>query len=234
MCAYSLYPVIVDWIPGLPQIPYRGGVGRWEGVVMHQTANPNDTARSERAYEARTFQNAFVHEFIDPNEIIQVANPDYLAYGAGPNANPRFIHLELCSNKTAEQFARSFDAWCQRAAYYLALRGLGVTTARPDGSGTLWSHYEVTRYLGGTTHSDPIDYIKSWGKSWQDVVNTVQYHYDAIIGGADTMPVMSVEDANKLIAFLSAAYFATDVPAAREEFHRLANALRRASGQPDE
>lgn len=233
MCAYSLYPVIVDWIPGLPQIPYRSGVGRWEGVVMHQTASPGDTARSERKYEERTFQNAFVHEFIDPNEIIQVANPQYLAYGAGPVANPRFIHLELCSNKTAEEFARSFDRWCQRAAVFLSMRGLGVSPARPDGTGTLWSHYDVTRYLGGTDHSDPIDYIQSWGKSWQDVVQTVQYHYNAITGGGD-MPTLSAEDANKIIAFLSAAYYATSVPAAQEEFHRLANALRRASGQPEQ
>ncbi|NOV03564.1 N-acetylmuramoyl-L-alanine amidase [Paenibacillus sp. LMG 31457] len=44
--------------------------------------------------------------------------------------------------------------------------------------------------------------------------------------------MMSVEDANKIIAFLSAAYMATDDPQAREEFHRLANELRKASGQP--
>lgn len=232
--AYTLYPVIVDWIPGLPQIPYRGGTGMWEGVVMHQTANPNDTARSERAYEARTFENAFVHEFIDPNEIIQVANPNYIAYGAGPNANPRFIHLELCSSRTAAEFTRSFDRWCQRAAYFLVIRKLGVKPASSDGSGTLWSHYDVSRYLGGTDHEDPINYIQSWGKSWQDVINTVQYHYDAISGGDDSMPTMTPEDANKIIAFLSAAYYATNVPAAQEEFHRLANALRRASGQPEQ
>lgn len=43
---------------------------------------------------------------------------------------------------------------------------------------------------------------------------------------------MSVEDANKIIAFLSAAYMATEDPQARDEFHRLANELRKASGQP--
>lgn len=232
--AETLYPVIYDWVPGLPQIPYRGGFGMWEGVVMHQTANPNDTARSERAYEATTFQDAFVHEFIDPNEIIQVADPNYIAYGAGPNANPRFIHLELCSNANADEFSRSFDRWCQRAAFFLAARKLGVKQASPDGSGTLWSHYDVSRYLGGTDHTDPIDYIQRWGKSWQDVVNTVQKHYNAIMGGDGTMPTLTPEDANKIIAFLSAAYFATDVQAARDEFHRLANELRRASGQPEE
>jgi N-acetylmuramoyl-L-alanine amidase CwlA len=203
---------------------------------MHRTGNPNDNARSERAYEAGTFENAFVHEFVDPNEIVLVANPSYLAYGAGPNANPRFIHLELCS-RTAEEFARSFDLWCRRAAVFLAMRGLVVTPAGSDGTGTLWSHYDVTRYLGVTDHSDPIDYIRSWGKSWQDVVNTVQHHYNAITSGGDMRAetvASSAEDAYKIIPFLSAANYATNVPAAQEEFHRLANALRRASGQPEQ
>jgi hypothetical protein len=45
---------------------------------------------------------------------------------------------------------------------------------------------------------------------------------------------MSAEDADKIIAFLSAAYFCTDDAEAREEFHRLANELRKASGQPEQ
>jgi hypothetical protein len=44
--------------------------------------------------------------------------------------------------------------------------------------------------------------------------------------------MLSVEDANKIIAFLSAAYMATEDAEAREEFHRLANELRKSSGQP--
>jgi hypothetical protein len=46
--------------------------------------------------------------------------------------------------------------------------------------------------------------------------------------------LLAAEDANKIIAYLAASYFATDDPEAREEFHRLANALRKASGQPEE
>ncbi|WP_246294090.1 N-acetylmuramoyl-L-alanine amidase [Paenibacillus planticolens] len=42
---------------------------------------------------------------------------------------------------------------------------------------------------------------------------------------------MSIEDANKIIRFLSAAWMSTEDAEAREEFHRLANELRKASGQ---
>ncbi|MBO9606621.1 MAG: glucosaminidase domain-containing protein [Paenibacillaceae bacterium] len=45
--------------------------------------------------------------------------------------------------------------------------------------------------------------------------------------------VLSAEDANKIILFLSAAYMSTTVQEARDEFHRLANELRKASGQPE-
>ncbi|CAM3946129.1 N-acetylmuramoyl-L-alanine amidase [Paenibacillus alkaliterrae] len=45
---------------------------------------------------------------------------------------------------------------------------------------------------------------------------------------------MTAEDANKIILFLSAAYFATTNQEAREEFNRLANELRIASGQATE
>jgi hypothetical protein len=44
-------------------------------------------------------------------------------------------------------------------------------------------------------------------------------------------PEMTKEDANKVIAFLSAAYMATNSKDAQAEFRRLANELRKVSGQ---
>jgi N-acetylmuramoyl-L-alanine amidase CwlA len=226
------YTVKVDWIPGLPQIPFRHGTGAYEGVVMHETANPSDTAAGERAWQARTFNNAFVHEFIDPNEIIQVANPMYIAYGAGRVANQRFLHLELCSAHSRDEFERAFDMWCQRAAFFLAKSNLGVSPAAPDGSGTLWGHFQVTDYLGGTNHTDPVGYLKNWGRTWNDVINRVRQHYDWFQKGAE-IP-MTVEDAGKLIGILGAIWYMLPDQAGKDEIHRLANELRKASGQPVE
>lgn len=42
------------------------------------------------------------------------------------------------------------------------------------------------------------------------------------------------EDANKIILFLSAAWHCTESEEARKEFNRLANELRKASGQPEQ
>lgn len=47
----------------------------------------------------------------------------------------------------------------------------------------------------------------------------------------ETEVMMSAEDANKVIGFLSAAWQGTDNQEARDEFHRLANELRKVSGQ---
>ncbi|MUT66145.1 N-acetylmuramoyl-L-alanine amidase [Paenibacillus sp. NEAU-GSW1] len=48
---------------------------------------------------------------------------------------------------------------------------------------------------------------------------------------ATAKPVISAEDANKIIKFLSAGYSTTSDAEARAEFNRLANELRKASGQ---
>jgi hypothetical protein len=68
--------------------------------------------------------------------------------------------------------------------------------------------------------------------------------YDSGEGEDETVPdgceggvnndYMKPEDANKIIAFLKAAYEAIDNPQSRQECHRLANELRKVSGQQRE
>ncbi|MBO9597916.1 MAG: DUF1906 domain-containing protein [Cohnella sp.] len=50
-------------------------------------------------------------------------------------------------------------------------------------------------------------------------------------GGEDTY-MISHEDAEKIIRFLSAAWYATEDPQAQAEFNRLANEVRKAAGLP--
>lgn len=44
--------------------------------------------------------------------------------------------------------------------------------------------------------------------------------------------MLTQEDAEKIIRFLSAAWFASESSEARNEFHRLANEVRKAAGLP--
>jgi peptidoglycan hydrolase-like protein with peptidoglycan-binding domain/N-acetylmuramoyl-L-alanine amidase CwlA len=181
-----LYPVKLKWISGLPQVPFLKGVGKYEGVVIHFTDNMRDTAQIEADYQKLHWRKAFVHEFIDPNEVIQVSNPDYKSWGAGEKANDRFIHLELCHADTQSDFDASFSRITQRAAEYLYRLQLGVSPAKADGTGTLWGHMDVSRYLGGTDHTDPVAYLSSWGISWDDVISSVTEKYNFLLSGEDT------------------------------------------------
>ena len=124
-----------------------------------------------------------MHEFIDPDEIIQVSNPDYKAWGAGERANDRFIHLEMCDAANQSDFNISFEKITMRAAEYLYINRLGVTPAKADGTGTLWSHKNVTDYLGFTNHTDPEAYLAKWGRTWDDVIKAVTAKYNALISG---------------------------------------------------
>ena len=184
-----LYKVTKDWIPGIPKIPFLKGVGKYGGVVIHYTASPGDNARSEADHERKYWSRAFVHEFIDPNEIIQVADPDYKSWGVGESGNDRFINLELCDASNQRDFDVSFDKITQRAAEYLYARELGVTPAKADGTGTLWGHFQVSDYLGDTNHSDPVAYLAKWGKSWNDVISKVTEKYNAMASGQILEPI---------------------------------------------
>ncbi|MBG9495955.1 peptidoglycan recognition protein family protein, partial [Bacillus thuringiensis] len=135
-------------IPDAPKTPYRGGVGAYEGVVAHSTATPEAPAINIQRYETRTWRNAFVHYAVDWNETIQIADTKYIAYGAGPAANKRFVHVELCETADYAKFKRSYEKYVKLLAKILQDNNLSVEKG-------LWTHNDVRKYLGGTDHEDP-------------------------------------------------------------------------------
>ncbi|KZE06653.1 N-acetylmuramoyl-L-alanine amidase [Bacillus mycoides] len=158
-------------IPDLPKQPYRYGVGAYEGVVAHSTATPEAPAINIQKYETRTWRNAFVHYAVDWNETIQIADTRYIAYGGGPGANKRFVHVELCETANYDKFKRSYDKYVKLLAKILRDRGLSVEKG-------LWTHYDVTKHLGGTDHEDPLDYLRSHGVSEAQFRADVQRAYN--------------------------------------------------------
>ncbi|UYX53365.1 N-acetylmuramoyl-L-alanine amidase [Bacillus thuringiensis] len=158
-------------IPDLPKIPYRGGVGAYEGVVAHSTATPEAPAINIQKYESRTWQNAFVHFAVDWDEVIQIADTRYIAYGAGSAANQRFVHVELCETTNYEKFKHSYEKYVKLLAKILKDNNLSVEKG-------LWTHDDVRKYLGGTDHEDPLDYLKSHGVSEAQFRADVQRAYN--------------------------------------------------------
>ncbi|AND10370.1 N-acetylmuramoyl-L-alanine amidase [Bacillus thuringiensis] len=145
-------------IPGLPKVEYRNGYGAYEGVVAHSTATPEAPAINIRNYEARTWRSAFVHYATDWDETIQIASTKYQAWGAGPAANKRFVHVELSETSDPTKFKKSYERYVKLLAKILRDRNINPSIG-------LWTHKDITYKLGGTDHEDPIDYLRSHGVS---------------------------------------------------------------------
>lgn len=168
------YPINVDLIPNLPKQPYRNGIGNYEGICCHSTDDYNATAANEDSYFHNNWQNrsAFVHFIVGWDEIVQNADINYISWGCA-NGNVRYINIELCETADDALFQRSYDMYVWLIAKLLLDRKLGVT----DGE-SLVSHDWVSKNLGGTNHTDPIEYLASHGVSWSQHVSNVQTEYN--------------------------------------------------------
>ncbi|MDW4255626.1 GW dipeptide domain-containing protein [Staphylococcus saprophyticus] len=159
----------------LPQYNYR--YGKPEGIVMHDTANDNSTITGEINYMKNNYTSAFVHAYVDGDRIIETANTDYLAWGAGPQANDRFIHVELVHTHDYDSFARSINNYADYAATNLQYYGLVPDSAEYDGVGTVWTHQAVSNYLGGSDHSDPHGYLAAHNYSYDELYDLIYEKY---------------------------------------------------------
>ena len=91
--------------------------------------------------------------FVDSKQVIQMRSPDMGTWGAGQQANNRFIQVELCEEDSRDAFIKSvYDAIY--IAKLLHRYDLQPDNACDDGQGTIWSHHAVSNFLGGTDHVD--------------------------------------------------------------------------------
>ena len=160
-----------------PKYGYRNGVGKPEGIVVHDTANDNSTIEGEINYMRNNYTNAFVHAFVDGNRIIETAPTDYLSWGAGPYGNNRFINVEIVHTHDYASFARSMNNYADYAATQLQYYGLKPNSAEYDANGTVWTHYAISRYLGGTDHADPHAYLSNHNYSYDELYDLINEKY---------------------------------------------------------
>ncbi|EHJ08469.1 glucosaminidase domain-containing protein [Staphylococcus simiae] len=166
-----------DYTSYFPKYGYRHGVGKPEGIVVHDTANDNSTITGEINYMKNNYNNAFVHAFVDGNRIIETHPTDYLSWGAGPNANNRFINVEIVHTHDYASFARSMNNYADYAATQLQYYGLVPDSAEKDGRGTVWTHYAISNFLGGTDHADPHGYLASHNYSYNELYDLINEKY---------------------------------------------------------
>src|SRR5699024_1240735 len=170
-------------INNLPKYNYKSG--KFIGVVIHETANPYSTIDDEVNYMYSNYNNAFVHAYVGSDRIIQTAPSEYLAWGAGANANPYFYQIELTRSNTFDGFAKSVNNQAYLTAKMLKQNGLQPSLADNNrGTGTIISHNAVSQYWGGTNHTDPVGYFNQWGYNMNQFYSLVQKHYKSL-GGQD-------------------------------------------------
>ncbi len=161
----------------LPHLNYK--YGTYIGVVIHEVGEDNRTLQQwvDRMYA--TYERAFVHAFVDNQEIHLTAPSEYYVWGAGKQANPYFYQIEVVRMYTFDDFARSVNNQAWLAAYMLKQNHLTPTLADDqEGVGSVISHNAVRKYWGGTTHVDPIAYYARWGYDMHQFFDLVKYHYN--------------------------------------------------------
>lgn len=169
---------------GFPTNKYT--TGKPDGVVVHETGNPNSTIYGEIAYMKKNYQNAFVHSYVDASRVINIANTDYLAWGCGFPGNGRFLQFEQVEVHSKAAFAMEVNNAANYTAELLHQYNLPLNNAVNDGRGTVWSHKAVAHYLGGSDHVDPDGYYAKSGQTYfgqaytmNDFYALVKHYYEA-------------------------------------------------------
>ena len=178
----------VNAIPDVSSHSYSGTTdGKPNMVVIHETANPNDSIWGEINYEKQHYNSAFVHAFVDANNIIQISDTDHEAWGAAYPANGRAVQFEQVEVYGAWNFARELVNAAYYTAYNMRKYGLTPSLAQSNGTGTLWSHHNVSQYLGNTNHTDPDGYWSNRASSYfgtgynmNDFLQLVNYEYSKL------------------------------------------------------
>ncbi|MFD0587886.1 N-acetylmuramoyl-L-alanine amidase family protein [Paenibacillus sp. GCM10027627] len=217
-----MYDYVVDHIPKSTPDNRRPGISlKATTITIHNTANPTSTARNERNWltnPSNTVTASF-HIVIDEHEAIECIPLNEVAWHAGDGSgkdsgNRTSIGIEITESG-------NYDQTLENAASLVA----AMLVERDWGTDRLRRHYDWS----GKNCPRLMNEDGKWG-GWTAFVNRVEELINDD-DGEEEEPMLDAKDANAIILFLSAAYMSTNVPDARKEFNRLANELRKASGQ---
>ncbi|EJP83798.1 hypothetical protein IK1_04107 [Bacillus cereus VD146] len=92
------------------------------------------------------------------------------------------MHVELCETIDDDKFNRSYDKYVKLLA--MILRNQGIEKG-------LWTHDDVRRHLGATTHEDSLAYLKSHSVSESQFCSGVKHAYNH--SNDDINPTESLE-----------------------------------------
>ena len=181
------YEIIQDYkVPNGKAGRFSAGKPTW--VVVHSSGNPNAGIDSEIAYMTRNQDNAYTQAWAGHNKIIEIANTDYPAWGAGRTANKYAVQIEVTEDKrlTKAQKLQAIDREAFWVAVQCAYYGIPLNK--------VYSHADISRmYPQDTDHTDPIAFFKSVGISWSSFKAQVKKYHDVLVAGGDTTKITSLD-----------------------------------------
>ena len=187
------YEIIQDYkVPNGKAGRFSAGKPTW--VVVHSSGNPNAGLDSEIAYMTRNQNNAFTQAWAGHNKIVEIANTDYPAWGAGRTANKYAVQIEVTEDKrlSKTQKLQSIDREAFWVAVQCAYYGIPLNK--------VYSHADISRmYPQDTDHTDPIAFFKSVGVSWSQFKSQVKKYHDVLKAGGDTTKITSLDGQNTTV-----------------------------------
>ena len=144
-------------------------------IIAHSTANPNTSAKNNAIYEKRTYNSAYVHFIVDDTSIYQVGEPGYVAWGCGPVGNYLApVQIELCEFTDKNKALRAYKRYVSLIRWAIKKFGCEKSLDSSNRKSGVKTHNWVSKHLGGTDHSDPIQYLKSIGISMSQIEKDIR------------------------------------------------------------
>lgn len=146
-------------------------------LVVHETANPGASAYNHTLLWSRDDTYAVHHVMeLDGSTVYNTVAENRLCWHVG-NGNGYTIGIELAHAANASDFAKQWGEAVKWTGD--ELRAHGWDTSR------LLSHYEAARRWGGSDHTDPNGYFRSYGKTWLEFKQAVS----AYLGSGYVAPI---------------------------------------------
>jgi hypothetical protein len=160
---------------------YSDGDGHKYGIAVHNTSN-NAAAANEASYATRRTDGTSAHFYVDRTEVIQSLDTRVKAGHAGSregNENAVAVEIVGVNGKTRQWWLDNVCWDNLGAALAVVCRNYGVSARRASVAEmkanpkvrAFYSHDDMRRAWGGTTHTDPGD-----GFCWDRLFEAVNAH----------------------------------------------------------
>lgn len=147
----------------------------YQGIVIHSTATPGATAQNEHDYFNSGDRQASAHGFIDWTQIIRTIPENEVSWGCGPTGNHKYLNYEMCEPAGYDP-AKFQEVW-NRTVWLVA----EACVRNNWGTGpNVFSHRGVSLAYHETNHTDPIQFLAKYGKTWDELLAAIDAEIEVL------------------------------------------------------